>query len=164
MRKRTFATLGGALLVVLVTAAVTYATVSQYVARPLNRQNLGYITGPRTMSATTFKDMAGWGFSDGMTIEARAGFAATLSATVHGGPVQFRLYIEDVKHHFKQRIIPPGIATFNPGSGTESTSFTWVAEVAPGAYTVNITWRSPTGAPVTFNSGTLVVQYGAEKP
>ena len=164
MRRRTFTTLGAALLLVVITAAVTYATVSQYVARPLNRQNLGYITGPRTLSATTFKDMAGWGFSDGMTIDARGGFAATLSATVHGGPVQFRLYIEDVTHHFAQRIIPPGIATFDPGSGTESMSFTWVAQVAPGPYTVNITWRSPTGVPVTMNSGTLVVQYGAQKP
>ncbi|MEA2557515.1 MAG: hypothetical protein QOG88_1053, partial [Actinomycetota bacterium] len=50
--------IAGALLLVIATAAATYGTVSQFVERPLNRQNLGVIKGPpRTIHSTSFKDL-----------------------------------------------------------------------------------------------------------
>jgi hypothetical protein len=164
-KRRTIAMIAGALLLVIATAATTYGTVSQDVARPLNRQNLGVIKGPpRTTHSTSFKDLGGWGLSDGLSIDARAGLAATLSVTVSGGPVEFRILTEDVNNGFAIHNLPPGPAHFDPGTGTQSVSFTWVSGLAAGRYTVNIAWRSPTGAIVTLDRGSLVVQYGARVP
>ena len=48
----------------------------------------------------------------------------------------------------------------DPGAGTESFSYTFVGVLPhPGRFTVNLLWRSPTGAPVTLRVGSVVIQY-----
>jgi len=157
MRNRWILVATLALGLALVTGSVQ--AVSPYRAKPLDNQNVGVIDTHTTIH-TGFVVMGGWGPSDSMHVDARGVITATLSVTVTGGPVAFRLFLEDINHDWATRRMRPWSATFDPGSDTTSGSFTFVAGVAPGPYTVNIMWRSPTGAPVTLKAGTLVVQYG----
>lgn len=147
--------------ILALTAAAVIARPNQYRALPLDRQNLGVLTTERTTRSEDFAPLAGWGPSDSMHVGARGGIAATLSVTVSGGPVDFRLFLEDVDHGFEVRPMKPGSIRLEPGGGVVSGSFTFVAAVHPGDYTVNVAWRSPTGAQVTVHAMTLVVQYGA---
>jgi hypothetical protein len=157
MRNRWILLSALALALALVTGSVQ--AVSQYRAEPLDHQNVGVIDTHTTIR-TGFVVIGGWGPSDSMHVDARGVITATLSVTVTGGPVAFRLFLEDIDHGWATRRMRPWSATFDPGTGTTSGSFTFVAGVAPGPYTVNVMWRSPTGVPVTLKTGTLVVQYG----
>ena len=132
--------------------------VDQYRARPLNHQNFGVIPS-RSTGSTGFRVLAGWGPSDSLHVDARRGIVATLSVTVTGGPVEFGMFLEDIERDWAERPMRPAAAAFDPGTGTVSGSFTFVASTGPRPYTVNIMWRSPSGEPVTLVSGTLVVQY-----
>jgi hypothetical protein len=144
----------------LLTAASLSARPNQYRSLPLDRQNLGLLASERSTHSVDFVTLGGWGPSDSMHVNARGGIAATLSATVSGGPVEFRLFLEDIEKDWAVRPMKPRWARFDPGAGTASSSFTYVAAVHPGDYTVNISWRSPDGVQVTLHAMTLVVQYG----
>ena len=146
---------------VLALVGTSVLAASQYRSRPLDRQNLGVIVGPRTTRATDFAPLAGWGPSDSMHVDARGGIAATISVTVSGGPVEFHLFLEDADDDWAIEPMRPNASAFDPGAGAASTSFTFVRAVPPGDYTVNIAWRSVSGSQVTVESGSLVVQYGA---
>lgn len=147
--------------VVLVGAAVVGATsnrraIGAYDVR-LNRQTLGVISTPGSTSSTGWRAVPNWGFSDGPWIQARSALSATLSVTVAGGPVAFKVVLE-VGSHFVERGMNPPVV-FDPGAGTESFSYTFVANLPPTGETFNLFWRSPTGVPVTLRRGTVVLQY-----
>lgn len=147
--------------VIVATASVLHATVDQYRSRPLNRQNVGHISGHRQTSSTNWTDVGGWSFSDGMVIDARGSVAATLSVTVSGAPVEFRVAMEVLDQGGEIRAMKPTSAHFDPAGGTGSFSYTFVAGVGPGHYSINLLWRSPTGGLTQMDDGSLVVQYGA---
>jgi hypothetical protein len=77
--------------------------------------------------------------------------------TVAGGPAAFKVVLEVGKHFVQRGMNPPVV--FNPGTGTESFSYTFVASLPPSGETFNLYWRSPTGVPVTLRRGTVVLQY-----
>jgi hypothetical protein len=161
MRTRRFLSLTvAASLVVLAGATALHATINQYQSRPLNRQNVGHIVGTRHTHSTTWAQVAGWSFSDGMVIQARGAIAATLSVTVSDAPVDFRIVMELPLQDYATRVMKPSFAHFDPQGGTGSFSYTYVAGVAPAPYTINLRWRSPTGVEATLSGGSLVVQYG----
>jgi hypothetical protein len=145
---------------VLVASVGVRATLDQYRDRPLDRQNLGLIRSTTTDS-TPWTVVPGWGFSDGAGVSVRGGLAATLSVTVSGAPVRFRMVIEDVERDYRVIYMKPTSVVFDPGAGTGSFSYTFVKDLSRGPYTVNIEWRSPTGAPVTLATGSVVLQYGS---
>jgi hypothetical protein len=150
-------------LVILAGTTALHAAIDQYRSRPLDRQNVGHIVGPRKTQSTDWAQIGGWSFSDGMVIQARGAIAATLSVTVSGAPVDFRIVMELPQKHYAQRLMKPAFANFDPQGGTASFSFTYVAAVAPGPYTINLLWRSPTGVETTLTGGSLVVQYGSSQ-
>ena len=161
MRQRRLLLTGLTAALILVVAVGVRARISQYTDRPLNRQNLGLISN-QTTSSTSWADVSGWGISDGPFIQARGGLAATLSVTVSGAPVRFRFFLEVVDRDFRVRLMVPKSAAFNPGAGNESFSYTFVSGgLHRGRYTVNLQWSSPTGAPVTLSSGSVVLQYAS---
>jgi hypothetical protein len=131
--------------------------VNPYGARALNRQTLGIISTSATTSRTNWQAVPNWGFSDGPWIQARSALSATLSVTVAGGPAAFKVVLEVGKHFVQRGMNPPVV--FNPGTGTESFSYTFVASLPPSGETFNLYWRSPTGVPVTLRRGTVVLQY-----
>jgi len=156
------------MMVVLTTALVLSGAVgvratsepqalNQYGASALNRQNLGIISIPGTTSSQNWRAVPGWGFSDGPVIRARSALAATLSVTVSGGPAAFKVLLEVGRNFAIRQMNPPVV--FNPGTGTESFSYTFVATLPPSGETVNLYWRSPTGTSVTLRRGTVVLQY-----
>jgi hypothetical protein len=162
MRTRKIVTLAVATALVVVSAATALrATINQYRSRPLDRQNIGYIQGHRQTTATGWAQIGGWSFSDGMSIAARSGISATLSVTVSGAPAEFRIVMEVPEKDWAQRVMKPTSAHFDPQGGTGSFSYTFVAGVGPGGYTINLLWRSPTGVQTNLDDGSLVVQYAA---
>jgi hypothetical protein len=69
--------------------------------------------------------------------------------------------MEIVEQEYATRPMKPLSAHFEPTGGVGSFSYTFVAPVGPGRYTINLLWRSPTGGLVEMHGGSLVVQYGA---
>jgi hypothetical protein len=125
MRQRWLVLIGFTTALVSV-SAVGVRALDAWRVKPLNRQNLGLI-GTSTTSSASWTAVPHWGFSDGPLIRSRAGLAATLSVTVSGAPVRFRIVIEDVDRDFRISLMSPGSARFDPGvAGTGSFSFTFV--------------------------------------
>ncbi len=147
---------------VLLVGVGVNARVDQHKGRPLDTQNIG-VLGQGTTSSTGWAPVPNWGFSDGPAIQARGSLAATLSVTVSGAPVQFRIVLEDVQHGFKERAMKPGRAVFDPGAAAGSFSSTFVLPLSKGPHTVNIFWRSPTGASVIIRNGSVVLQYASSR-
>jgi hypothetical protein len=79
---------------------------------------------------------------------------ATVSVTVRGGPVLFRVIIDAVP----EAPMRPGPARFVP-DGSESFSYSFVGRTASfeadDTHRFNVQWRSPTGASVTLQRGVL---------
>ncbi len=162
MRTRKIVTLAVATALAVVSAATAlHANINQYRSRPLDRQNIAHIDGHWQTIATGWAQIGGWSFSDGMWFEARSGISATLSVTVSGAPAEFRIVMEVPEKDWAQRVMKPGSVHFDPQGGTGSFSYTFVAGVGPGKYTINLLWRSPTGIQTNLDDGSLVVQYAA---
>lgn len=158
MRKAWISTIAVVTLVVA-TAGIVVAGVDQYRPLKLNRQNLGTIA-PHDTSRTGFFPVRSWGFSDGAAIQAVGGIAVTVNVTISGGPAEFKVITESGRR-FEQATMRPGVARFDPASGKESFSFTWVSGAKGEGQTVNLFWRSPTGSTVTLHGGSVVIQYAA---
>jgi hypothetical protein len=79
---------------------------------------------------------------------------ATISLTVRGGPVLFRVITDRVP----EAPMRPGSARFVP-DGTESFSYNFVRRTAPfeadDTHRFDVQWRSPTGTTVTLRRGVL---------
>lgn len=162
MRTRRILSLAAAVALVMVTgAAALHASVDQRRSHPLDRQNVGHVLGEWHTSSTDWRSIGGWSFSDGMVIDARGAIAATLSVTVSGAPVDYRVVMELPEKGYATRLMRPTSAHFDPQGGTGSFSYTFVVGVGSGRYTINLLWRSPTGVEATMTDGSLVVQYGA---
>lgn len=158
MRK---AWIGIAVVAALVLASVGIVRAGVYPSRSLelDRQNIGLILKHDTIR-TDFFPMRSWGPSSGPRIFATGGIAVTLSVTISGGPAEFRV-VQEVGSKFEERTMRPGTVRFEPGSGKESFSFTFVTGAGGEGRNVNLFWRSPTGAPVTMHGGSVVIQYAA---
>jgi hypothetical protein len=162
MRTRRVMVLSMATALVVVSAATSLrASIDQHRSRPLDRQNIGYVRGHWQTTHTDWAQIGGWSFSDGMFISARSGISATLSVTVSGAPAEFRIVMELPEKDWALRVMKPGSAHFDPLGSTGSFSYTFVAGVGPGRYTINLEWRSPTGVQTNLDGGSLVVQYAA---
>jgi hypothetical protein len=155
MRRRSIAMAALIAGLVVISDVGVRASVNGYRAHRLNRQNLGTILRAET-SSTSWIPLPGLGPSSSPSIQALHGLAATLSVTVSGAPVQFKIVLE-IGRNFVERPMNPRSVTFRPGAEPESFSYTFVSGRSPG--TVNFLWRSPTGAPVTETRGTFVLQY-----
>lgn len=83
--------------------------------------------------------------------------SATLSVTVSGAPVRFRILGE------QGNVIEPGPARFVP-NGSESFSYTFITSTgtfeADDKHALQVQWQSATGGTVTLSRGDLNVLYG----
>ena len=83
--------------------------------------------------------------------------SATLSVTVSGAPVQFRILSDDAP------IVSPGRVYFNPTHRQRSFSFTFLTSSSTfegsDSHHFSAQWRSPTGRRVDLRGGTLNVVY-----
>jgi hypothetical protein len=83
--------------------------------------------------------------------------SATLSVTVTGGPVQFRVLADAVP------AIAPHKVFFDPTRRQRSFSFTFLSSTSTfegsDAHNFAVQWRSPTGDRATLHAGTLNLVY-----
>lgn len=90
-----------------------------------------------------------------LTVTNRGPASVSFSGTFAGAPV-------DIRAVQSGTAMEPGIAHFDPSSGTTSFSFNFVkTEGNRGATcrTYSIQWRSPTAEEATFLSGDVIVNY-----
>jgi hypothetical protein len=144
----------------LSSAAVVQATLQPTRTVPLDRQVLALIPYDE-MHVNGWLPVGGWAPSDGPGYIAEGGIAVTLSVTLSGAPAEFRVVQEvPVKRDYEYRTMRPGIVRFDPGDGTQSFSFTFVAKTDGRPRQLNLWWRSPTSTSVQLHRGTVVIQYG----
>lgn len=82
----------------------------------------------------------------------------TISVTVSGAPVTFRVLIDTIT----EAPMKPGVARFVP-NGTESFSFTFVGNTGPfeanDNHRFDLQWRSPSGGTATLHRGAMNLLY-----
>ncbi len=148
--RRLFVLVGIAAIAALAPFAVLAATGT--FGSALDRQAAKWSTTDATTASKSWRDVPGL-FRTRCTLNQ---VTATLSATVRGGPVRFRILIDDAAP------MKPGGARFVP-NGTESFSFVFVGHTGPFEANDNhgfsVQWRSPSGVPVTMINGALNLLY-----
>jgi hypothetical protein len=101
------------------------------------------------------------GPSDGITIVANSGVTATLSVQLHGAPVEFRVMLGRAPYD-SYVMLRPGVVRFDPGTAVQSFTFSFLRPLptTQATYEVVVDYRSPTGAPIDVDKGSVIVQYG----
>jgi hypothetical protein len=149
---RRFVLIGAIVLLAAVPAAVVAATGA--FGGALDRQAAKWRTTPATTANRSWRRVPGLSLSRCTLNQV----TATVSATVRGGPVMFRVVIDGVP----EAPMRPGPARFVP-DGTESFSYSFVARTAPfeadDSHRFDVHWRSPSGAQVTLKRGALNLLY-----
>ena len=139
--------------VALLMAAVPVAVLAAggRLGSKLDRQAAKWTTTPASTSRTTWTNVPGL---SRLTVCTLNEVSATLSVTVRGAPVRFRVLIDSVP----EAPMKPGSVRFVP-RGEESFSFTFVNRTAPfeddDTHVFTVQWRSPSGGRVTLLRGDL---------
>ena len=139
----------GVVVIVGVAAGVVLAANGVF-GGALDRQSAKWTTSSATTSSTAWRNVPGLSLTRCTLNQV----TATLSVTVNGAPVRFRVIIDGVP----EAPMKPDSARFVP-SGSESCSYTFVARTAPfendDTHGFAVQWRSPSGSPVTLTRGDL---------
>ena len=139
----------GALALVVAIPAVALAA-SGVLGGALERQAAKWTTTSVTTASTEWRNIPRLSLTRCTVHQV----TATLSVTVSGGPVQFRVITDSVPEAPMQ----PGAARFVP-NGAESFSFGFAGRTAAfeadDTHRFDVQWRSPTGAPVVLRRGAL---------
>lgn len=119
--------------------------------RSTNR-TVAFRSTPVTTSETRFRRIPGL---DDLLIQNRGATSARFSGDFSGGPVQIRVV------RLPNDPLLPGVASFAPAADSSSFSYDFLDPRQGGidCRTYAVSWRSPTGAEVTLNHGTLAVDY-----
>ena len=140
------------LLLVAVPAVVIAATGN--LSSDVNRQTARWTTTATSTSSTAWRNVPGLTRLSADTIDE---VSATLSVTLRGAPVRFRVIVDTPEGPFR-----PGSVRFVP-SGNESFSFTFVRDTQPfeddDTHVFSVQWRSPSGQRVTLINGVLNLVY-----
>ncbi len=150
MRKIAFATvLGAALLAIPLTVLAARSSLSS----KLDHQT-GVVRSGRVSTSSS-----AWRATPGLhlTVCARNEVSATLSVTVAGAPVRFRVLSDNVP------TVSPSRVLFDPTRRQRSFSFTFLARTGTfegsDAHSFGVQWRSPTGKAVRLYGGTFNLVY-----
>jgi hypothetical protein len=139
----------GALALVVAVPAVALAA-SGVLGSALERQAAKWTTTSATTASAEWRNVPRLSLSRCTVNQV----SATLSVTVTGGPVQFRVITDGVQEAPMQ----PGAVRFVP-DGAESFSFGFAGRTAPfeadDTHRFDVQWRSPTGARVVLRRGVL---------
>jgi hypothetical protein len=152
--RKSFVVIG---LVALALAAVPVVVLagSGQTSSQLDRQLATWTTSKVSTSSTEWRNVRGLRLT-ACTIR---GVSATLSVTVEGAPVAFRVVIDTPEGPMR-----PGAARFVP-QGRESFSYTFARRTLPfeddDTHGFTVQWRSPTGERVTMARGLLNLLFQA---
>ena len=120
----------------------------------LDRQSAKWTTSDATTSSTAWRNVPGLSIARCTQNQV----SATLSATVSGAPVRFRVVTDAVE----EAPMRPGGARFVP-DGEESFSYTFVGPTASfeadDTHRFTVQWRSPSGRAVELENGALNILY-----
>ncbi|MDQ4126073.1 MAG: hypothetical protein M3134_10830 [Actinomycetota bacterium] len=91
-----------------------------------------------------------------LLVQGRGPATSELSVDVSGGPVELRVL------RLPRHALAPGVARFAPAEGSTSFSYDFLDPRRGGGIECRryvVSWRSPTGAAVTLNQASLIVDY-----
>lgn len=153
-------------MAVIATAAVVVPTTLWAAGRAssgdqgrVNRQSMEWITAPLSTSSQDFQDLGDPNISgdEGITVVNRGPATITFTGDFSGAPVELRAMKND-------QVAQPGVATFDPTTGTTTATFTFFAPAGNrvGCRTYAIHWRSANGKTVTLNHGGFAVTYNRD--
>jgi hypothetical protein len=159
MRKLLLVLVGAAAVAVAVPLAL--AAGSGRAGGDLDRQAAAWRTTPVSTSSTTWRTLPRLSFtstaSRSNTICALHELSVSLSATLRGAPVQFRVLMDGGP------ILNPGPARFVPGTQEQSFAATWVGRAGTfeglDRHALEVQWRSRSGRPVTLVRGVVNVLF-----
>lgn len=120
--------------------------------RSTNR-TVAFRTTPVSTSETRFRRVPGL---DDVLIQNRGVSTARFSGDFSGGPVDIRII------RLPNNVLLPGDAHFAPTAESSSFSYDFLDPRRKGGIDCRryaVSWRSPTGAEVTLNHGSLIVDY-----
>jgi hypothetical protein len=143
-----------AVAVVVTTTPIAVLAATGVFGGALDRQRAKWTTTQASTSSRAWKNVPGLA----MTRCTLNQVTATLSVTVSGAPIRFRVIVDGVP----EAPLKPSSARFVP-EGPESFSYTFVGRTAPfeadDTHRFNVQWRSPSGARVTMQQGVLNLLY-----
>jgi hypothetical protein len=145
-------------IVAALTAVVVAIPLVVLAARTPMRSRVDHQKGV-VHHGTTSTTSTSWRRAPGLRLNVCAikEVSATLSVTVTGAPVQFRLLIDAVP------AVAPGKVFFNPTRRQRSFSFTFLSGSGTfegsDAHNFTAQWRSPTGRRTTLHGATLNLVY-----
>lgn len=141
-------------LTLLIAAPAVVIAATSSLSSDVNRQKARWTTTTASTSSTAWRNVPGL---TGVMADTIDEVSATLSVTVAGAPVRFRVVLDTPEVSLR-----PGSVRFVP-SGTESFSFTFVRTTIPfegdDTHSFTVQWRSPTGGQVTLVNGVLNLVY-----
>jgi hypothetical protein len=139
-----------AVLLAVVAVPVAVLAAGGVLSSDVNRQKARWTTTSVSTSSTEWRNVPGLGRLTADTIDE---VSATLSVTLQGAPVRFRVVIDTPEAPMR-----PGSVRFAP-KGIESFSFTFVRDTLPfegdDTHVFSVQWRSPSGGQVTLLNGVL---------
>ena len=142
--------LAGVVLVLVAVVPVAVLAASARTSSALDRQTARSTGADATTSSTEWRNVPGLARINACTIRE---VSATLSVTIVGAPVLFRVIIDTPEGPMR-----PGPARFIP-QGRETFSATFVRPTFPfeddDTHSFSVQWRSPTGQPVTLRNGVV---------
>jgi hypothetical protein len=144
----------GVVLLLLVAAPVLVLAADGRFGGEVDRQSASWTTTAVSTSSTEWRNVPRLA----LTRCTRHQVTATVSVTVSGAPVFFRVVADGVP----EAPFKPGAARFVP-DGTESFSYTFVGNTAPfeadDTHRFNVQWRSGDGSQVTLLRGDLNILF-----
>ena len=152
---------GIAAAVIVAAAALTAVAGTGRGSTPVNCMDSVWRTTEASTSSTQFTNVRG--FAD----DPSAIFAISInvSAVVSGAPVEFRIL--STNQGAQTHPSKPGAAPFVPSGGNpDSFAYQWIERnqsAAVHANSLQLQWRSPSGAAVHLQRGDMSVQYATER-
>ena len=143
------------LLLLLVAVPAVVIAAGGILSSDVNRQKARWTSTAVSTSSTAWRDVPGLASLSADTINE---VGATLTVTVQGAPVRFRVVIDGTP----EARMHPASVRFVP-SGGESFSATFVRNTATfegdDTHVFTVQWRSPTGGKVMLQEGVLNLVY-----
>jgi hypothetical protein len=154
-RMTLLAVIGGGLLLVLLISTFGYAFKTVQHDLTAQRERFVFTRSDATTSSSNYDSLPGL---NRVAILAKGPSTLIFSGDFTGAPV-------DIRAERNGKRMQPGIAHFDPSSGTSSFTFTFMSGGGKSqCRTYSLGWRSPTGQPVTMNFGGFGVVYDRGKP
>jgi hypothetical protein len=160
MSKRSVIVLVVALVAAAIVAVAVAIAATGQLGSQVDHQRAVWRDTPVSTSSTSWQTIPGLSFAGTNRVCAHNEVSAQVSLTLQGATVFVRVLLGNAA---VDRVMNPPVARFVPGATPTSHSYTFVGNAsgfeADDRQTIQLQWRSASGAAVTLRRGDLNVVY-----